>query len=220
MNTVIQYLAGLLMTLPVVLLSLSVHELSHGAASYLLGDVTAKSQGRLSLNPLRHIDPIGLVALFVFHFGWAKPVTVDPRYLKKPKRDMALIALAGPVSNFLTAFLFSFVYGFLIKIGSMHDAFSAGVTPFTVLCEMAQMMVLMNIGLGLFNLIPIPPLDGSKILYAFLPNRILFRILPYERYMQIVLIVLLFLRVVSVPLNAGSEFLYRVFMTLPAKVFF
>ena len=220
MEKVIAYLANFLLSLPVILLSLSVHELSHGAVAALLGDPTAKSQGRLSLNPLRHIDPLGLIALLIFRFGWAKPVMVDSRYLKKPKRDMALIALAGPVSNFLMAFLFSFVFGLLIKIGVTHGFLSGGTTPFTVLCDMAQMMIYMNIGLGLFNLIPLPPLDGSKILYSFLPMRVLMRILPYERYAQIVMLVLLFTRVLSVPLNAGAGFLYRAFMALPAKVFF
>ena len=115
-ETVVRYLLNFLFTLPVILLSLSVHELSHGFVSDKLGDPTARSMGRLSLNPLKHIDPIGFIALMLFHIGWAKPVMVDARNFKNPKRDMALTALAGPVSNFIMALIFSFLFVGLIRL--------------------------------------------------------------------------------------------------------
>lgn len=219
MERVINFLLDFLMTLPVILISLSVHELMHGAAAMWLGDPTAKNEGRLSLNPLRHIDPIGFLALVFFHVGWAKPVSVDPRYFKKPKRDMAITALAGPVSNFILAFLFSFVYVLLYRIGvQTHLFLTEDTTPFQVLFQMCGMMITINLGLGVFNLIPIPPLDGSKILYAFLPYRIIFKIAPFERYIQFALMILLYLGFLSKPIGFVVQFVYSIFINLAQGV--
>lgn len=208
-------LIEILITLPVILISLSVHELCHGFAAYKLGDPTAKSMGRLSLNPLHHIDPIGFITLLFFRVGWAKPVVIDSRFFKNPKRDVAICSLAGPLSNFLLAFLFSFVYVFLVRIGlSLGLMSTASITYFEVLCMMAMYMVTINLGLGVFNLIPIPPLDGSKILYAFLPSRIIYKIMPYEKYIQLALILLLLTGFLSGPIHSVVSLIYNLFMKI------
>ncbi|MBP5289576.1 MAG: site-2 protease family protein [Clostridia bacterium] len=229
-ETVVRYLLNFLFTLPVILLSLSVHELSHGFVSDKLGDPTARSMGRLSLNPLKHIDPIGFIALMLFHIGWAKPVMVDARNFKNPKRDMALTALAGPVSNFIMALISSFLFVGLIRLFpdnqfngilavlSGYNVQLSGVSVISIITVLVYFLMVINIGLGVFNLIPIPPLDGSKILYAFLPNRVLFKIMPYERYMQFALILLLWLGILSAPINFLTDLIYRALMNLATGV--
>lgn len=230
-ETVIRYLLSFLFSLPAIVLSLSVHELSHGFASDKLGDPTARSMGRLTLNPLKHIDPIGFIALLVFHIGWARPVMVDARNFKKPKRDMALTALAGPVSNFFLALLSSFLFVALVYFGkdnqfssilallSGYEITLSGVNLISVVTVLVYYLLLINIGLGVFNLIPIPPLDGSKILYAFLPNKVLYKILPYEKYMQFALIILLWLGVLSTPINLLTSAIYSFLIGLATGVF-
>ena len=161
--------AALLYMLPILVVTLTVHELCHGLAAYGLGDTTAKEQGRLSLNPLRHIDPIGFAMLLIMGFGWAKPVGVDLRNLKKPKRDFALVAAAGPFANFTLAFLFA-----LVAL-SLGYAYRLNELTWDVL----RYAILINVGLGVFNMFPIPPLDGSRLLAAFLPDKL------YERYLRI-----------------------------------
>jgi len=121
MEAIVSRIVEILITLPAILISLSVHELAHGFAAYKLGDPTAKFMGRLSLNPLRHIDPIGFICMMLFRVGWAKPVNVDTRFFKKPKRDMAICALAGPLSNFALAFVFSFILFFCTISVSLQD---------------------------------------------------------------------------------------------------
>lgn len=219
MEQILSRISDFLITLPVILIALSVHELCHGYAAYRLGDPTAKQMGRLSMNPLHHIDPIGFLCLLFFKVGWAKPVSVDSRYFKNPKRDMAICALAGPVSNFLLAFVFSFGYVFMLKVGITNGYFLRETTgAFQVLYQMVGYMVSINLGLGVFNLIPIPPLDGSKILYAFLPDRILYRILPYERYIQLVMFLLLWVGFLSGPINTVVSFFFQLFMNIAGGV--
>lgn len=172
-----------------VLFSLSVHEFSHGVAAYAVGDKTAKYSGRLSLNPLAHLDPFGAICLFLFGFGWAKPVPVNPWNFKNKKGGMILTALAGPFSNFLLAFIAMVAYTLLG--GMSFSSASFGFTLASVFYELAYYMLMINLGLGLFNLIPIPPLDGSKVLTAILPERTYFRLMDYERYGFIILIILI-----------------------------
>ena len=167
-----------------VFLCLTVHETCHGLVAYGLGDPTAKSMHRLSLNPLRHIDWFGLVMMFAAGFGWAKPVPVDPRYFKKPKQGMAITALAGPASNFLLA---------ILAIGISKAIYL--YAPYTAAWDMIFFFFLytvapLSIGLGLFNLLPIPPLDGSKVLAVLLPDRAYVQLMRYERYGMIVLLLL------------------------------
>lgn len=231
-ETIVRYLLNFLFTLPVILLSLSVHELSHGFVSDRLGDPTARNMGRLTLNPLKHVDPVGFIALLLFRIGWARPVMVNARNFKKPKRDMALTALAGPVSNFLMATLSSFVFVALVRFGtnnqynavlSLLSGYSialSGVNVVSVLTVFAYFFMVINIGLGVFNLIPIPPLDGSKILYAFLPNRILWKIRPIEPYLQFALILLLWLGFLSTPIHLLTNAIYSLLIRLATGVFF
>ena len=172
-----------------VLFSLSVHEFSNGLAAYAVGDKTAKYSGRLSLNPLAHLDPFGAICLFLFGFGWAKPVPVNPWNFKNKKGGMILTALAGPFSNFLLAFIAMVIYTLLG--GLRFSSASFGFTLASVFYELAYYMIMINLGLGLFNLIPIPPLDGSKVLTAILPERTYFKLMDYERYGFIILIILI-----------------------------
>ena len=204
------YLGDLLLRVIPALLCIMIHEICHGAAAYALGDRTAATQGRLSLNPLRHIDWFGLLMLAVFHFGWAKPVSVDMRNFKKPKRDMALTALAGPVSNFLLAALLLFLFGLLYR-----PAGESGAGSF--LLRLLNDAAFISIALGLFNLIPFPPLDGSKVLFAFLPDRIYLRLMVLERYGMLVLMVLVLLmnRLFAVsPVTAAAQAVYGAFFRI------
>lgn len=166
-----------------VFLCLTVHETCHGLAAFALGDPTAKEQHRLSLNPLRHIDWFGLLMMFAVGFGWAKPVPVDPRFFKNPKRGMALTALAGPVSNLLLATLLVWCSRLVYLYAAYSPAWDAF---FSFLLSAAAL----SVGLGLFNLLPIPPLDGSKVLGALLPDQTYFKLMRYERYGIILLLVL------------------------------
>ncbi len=171
-----------------VLLCLTVHETCHGLAALALGDPTAKRMHRLSFNPLHHIDWLGLLSMFLCGFGWAKAVPVDMRYFKNPKAGMALTALAGPASNFLLALAALF---FASLIGGLPAAALSGflVWLFYFLLRTA----ILSIGLGLFNLVPIPPLDGSKILFSFLPERAYYTLMRYERFGMLLLLVIVWL---------------------------
>lgn len=173
-----------------VLLSLSVHEMSHGLAAYVLGDKTADSMGRLSINPMHHLDPFGAICLFLFGFGWAKPVPINPMNFRHQKAGMAFTAIAGPLSNFILAFVSRLGVAVLGNLSFNSDA-SVTFNIATVAYVIFNYLAVINLGLGLFNLIPIPPLDGSKILNAILPKRIYFKIMQYERYGFIVLIILI-----------------------------
>ena len=196
-------LTGMLFSIIPAFLCIVIHEMSHGFAAYLLGDETAKSQGRLSFNPLRHIDPFGLVMLVVFRFGWAKPVSVDMRNFKNPKRGMALTALAGPVSNLLLAGLLMAVYGFFWK--SLLGAGETGAAVANLLVTTTYL----SLGLGVFNMLPVPPLDGSKVLFALLPNETYYKLMRYERYGMIILFALMASGFLSRPLGIASEFVFE-----------
>jgi len=190
-------LLNILLSVIPSLLCITFHELSHGFVAYLLGDDTAKRAGRLTLNPIRHIDIMGLVMMAVFHFGWAKPVPVDMRKFKNPKGGMALTALAGPVSNLILAVLFIFFYGLLyFPIGK--SAVGAYVL------QMLSLGAFISIGLGIFNLIPIPPLDGSKVLFSFISNEAYGKLMRYERYGSILMIILVATGVLGTPLSRAT----------------
>lgn len=201
----IQKLLFILISLFCVLLSLSIHEMCHGLAAYWMGDDTAKYQGRLSVNPLRHLDPIGALWLFLFGFGWAKPVMVNSQRFKHRKAGMVVTALAGPVSNFILAFVAEIG---VVALGSI--SFESTASLVYKLASLSYIMcfylAMLNIGLGVFNLIPIPPLDGSKVLNAVLPARLYFKIMQYERYGFILVILLInlpvFNNVLSICRNA------------------
>lgn len=171
-----------------VLACLTVHETCHGLAAYALGDPTAKRMRRLSFNPLHHIDWFGLASMVICGFGWAKPVPVDMRYFKRPKTGMAVTALAGPASNFLLAVLLLFAASLLSRFAPANGA---AVWLFDFCLSTAAL----SVGLGLFNLIPIPPLDGSKVLFSLLPEKSYYTLMRYERYGMAVLLLLVWLDV-------------------------
>lgn len=187
-------LITLLISAVAALLCITLHELSHGFVAWRLGDPTAKQAGRLTLNPIRHLDPVGLLMMLIAKVGWARPVPVDMRYFKRPKAGMALTALAGPAANFLTALAAVALASLIWNFGRVSHA------ALLVLCFLSN-VALLGVGMGLFNLIPISPLDGSKILFALLPSRVYYRILRYERYVGIALFVLVMLGVFSGPLS-------------------
>lgn len=194
----------MVLRLAAVLLCLTVHETCHGLAAYALGDPTARRAHRLSLNPLRHIDWFGLLMMFAAGFGWAKPVPVNPNYFKKPKQGMALTALAGPVSNFLLALLT------LLAARISCDVAAYSETNQRIL-DFLLMVAVLSIGLGLFNLVPIPPLDGSKVLFAVLPDRAYDWLMRNERYGMLLLFALVFFDVGSNALSKTIQWVFDLF---------
>lgn len=179
-------LTNIIYSFIVLFSAITVHEYAHGYVAYKLGDPTAKSMGRLTLNPLAHLDPLGALMLIFCHFGWAKPVPVNPYYFDEPKKDMVLVSIAGPLSNVLFAFVIATLYPFLLVF--MPSLF--GVSTF--LGGLFFACISINISFAVFNLIPFPPLDGSKILFSVLPNHIYNTFLTYERYGTILLLLLSF----------------------------
>ena len=204
MTNILSYIIGqlqaALFTLPVILPAIICHECAHGWVSYKLGDPTAKYAGRLTLNPLRHLDPIGTLCMIFFHVGWANPVPIDPRYYRDRKKGIICVSLAGPVTNFILAFLSLFIEGLLMKFGSPHSA------VIWILCQFSYYSAVVNIGLGLFNLIPIPPLDGSKILGEVFGKVNMFY-WKYQRYARIVMILCVVTGVLSTPLGKLNNIL-------------
>ena len=183
------------------LICITLHELSHGAVALLLGDDTAKRAGRLTLNPIKHLDPMGLLMMAVFHVGWAKPVPVNMYRFRNPKRGMALTALAGPVSNLLIAVVFLFLYGLCcLPLG--------GSAAGEYLLQMLRLTAVISLGLALFNLIPLPPLDGSKVLFSLLSDGAYAKLMRYERYGTLIMFALVSLGVIGGPLSAGINWLY------------
>lgn len=193
----------LLLRLPIILIALSVHEAAHAYAAYKLGDPTARNFGRLTLNPFKHFDPIGALCMLIFRFGWAKPVPVNSRHFKKPRRDMALTALAGPLSNILLALggIILYLLSFKIFVYNIADS-EFGRNLQSLLLGFLENFYWMNISLAVFNLIPVPPLDGSRIFLTFLPAEQYFAFMKYERYIALGLFALLWFGVLDAPLSA------------------
>lgn len=203
----------LLVLLPaVVLLSLGIHEYAHAAVSYSLGDPTAKRMGRLTVDPFKHINPLGTLCMLLFGFGWAKPVPVDPRYYEKPKKGMALCGLAGPAVNAIIG-VGSFVSFSVLLWLAENPAVACRVPLLDTVPEMlyvgvANLLWLIgyyNILLAVFNLIPVPPLDGSRVLYAFLPDKQYFWVMKYERVIMFVMLALLWFGVFDPFLSAVPD---------------
>ncbi len=160
---------GILLSIPAVLIAITVHEFGHAFTAYKLGDDTPLRQGRLSLNPFDHVDPLGLAMLLFAHIGWGKPVQIDPRNYNRnisvEKAD-AIVSFAGPLMNFITAIIFTLIYCLIIKFANVSFYLS---TIGTIVMSIVSYTITMNVGLGVFNLIPLPPLDGSKIFLPILP---------------------------------------------------
>ncbi|MBQ7460015.1 MAG: site-2 protease family protein [Oscillospiraceae bacterium] len=197
-----------------VLVCITIHEVSHGLCALALGDDTAKREGRLSLNPFKHFDLVGFIMLVVVHFGWAKPVPVDMRRFKNPKLGMALTALAGPASNMILAAVALFLYGLLF--GTLYSS-TVGFYALYSLSITARI----SVSLGIFNLIPVPPLDGSKVLFSVMPQRWYYVLMRYEKYGSIVMIVLVLTGILSDPLSAAVKWVlggFGVFWKLGAAL--
>ena len=190
-------LATLLLTLPIMMLALSVHETAHGFVAWRCGDNTAYNLGRLTLNPIRHLDPAGFVCLLIFGFGWATPVPINTRNFRNPKRGMALSALAGPVANLLLGLVCTLLYGVCWGAVS-YFSYTQGVSDFlytllSLLTEALWYGAYINFVYMVFNMIPIPPFDGSRVALAFLPAKTYFGLMRYERQIMFgILIALLF----------------------------
>ena len=202
-----EYLIELLIGIPCVIIALVFHELAHGFIAYKLGDPTAKIMGRLTLNPLKHLDIMGTLSMIFFKFGWAKPVPIDSRYFKKPRRDIALSSVAGPVSNLLLAFAFVVILRIIYE-PLMRQIYSVAMISGAISAQIAYyiwvficLAIRLNITLAVFNLLPIPPLDGSRLITSFLPPKAAYWVIRNERVIYIVLLVALFVGVLDPLLN-------------------
>lgn len=189
-----------------------IHEFAHAYAAYKCGDDTAKMQGRLTINPFVHLDFIGTLMIFFFGIGYAKPVPVNPARLKHPRRDMALVSLAGPTSNLLMALVAVWLRYILLAIGQGNIIFNSLAYFFYLAAEI-------NIMLCVFNFLPIPPLDGSKIFSAILPDKIYFKIMSYDRYIMIGVMILLFTGLLTRPISWLADLLMRLISIIPALIF-
>ena len=196
--------------LPGLLIAMVIHEYAHAQVAVWLGDFTPRLMGRLTLNPKAHVDPIGMLMLFLVHFGWAKPVMINPRNFKNPKRDDILVSLAGPAANFITAFLALLA---LLLYNRMGGDMTAGVYL------VFQMIIEYNIGFGIFNLIPLPPLDGSHVLMQLLPRDMAYKLAGLERYSFLILIVLLMTPVLSMILIPCRALIWHIFSLLLSPFF-
>ena len=226
-TSVIIYILSVLM---IIFLINPIHECAHGFMAYKLGDRTAKNSGRHTLNPMAHLDYMGAITMLIIGFGWAKPVPVNPRNFKKPRLGMLLTALAGPVSNLLAAILggliMNTIYTIMIKNGSfiyynnsiyLNLGYELGAMKYVFL--FIEFFILINISLAIFNLIPIPPLDGSKILFSFLPPSVTFKAQRYEMYISVILLVLVVTGGLSNLLYPVQEWLYGLISKLTALPF-
>ena len=189
-------LLDMLIVASAAVLCITIHETCHGLAALALGDPTAKRMGRLSLNPLKHVDIFGLVMMVVARFGWAKPVPINPRYFKNPKAGMAVTALAGPVSNILLSALAAFGYTVSAFYALMLDQMAL-----QYVADFFYYVFYLSAGLAVFNILPIPPLDGSKVLFSILPEESYWKLMRYERYGMLLLMGLLLTGTLDIPMN-------------------
>lgn len=225
LSTVAQYinnpgaLFSLLVSIPGVLLAITFHEFAHGYAAYKLGDNTAKNEGRLSLNPLDHLDPIGTLMLLFAGFGWGKPVHVNPiNYTRKisMEKGEAIVSIAGPLTNIVLAFLFALIYGALLKFTSVGFLIS---TVGKIIKEMVVSTIFVNIGLGVFNLIPLPPLDGSKIILPFLPYQAKQWFQNNEQIFYIIFVVIWITGIASIIIAPPIEWISTGIMSFMKMIF-
>ena len=192
------YLTNILLSIIPALICITLHELSHGFVAYKLGDTTAKDAGRLTLNPMKHLDIMGILMMVVFHFGWAKPVPVNMYRFKNPKQGMAITAVAGPLMNVLITIVFLFLYGLLFRPLGQEN----------LVLEMIYLTAYLSISFAIFNIIPISPLDGSKVLFSVLPSERYDQLMRYERYGMILLLVLVSSGIFGRPLSTATNWVF------------
>ena len=210
---------SLLVCIPVAMLALSVHETAHGYVAYKLGDPTARSMGRLSLNPLKRFDLFGFISFVLLGYGWAKPVPINPRYFKDPKKGMAISAAAGPLSNLALAIIFAILYGsslkFLMTVSFPNETTLLMAEAFLSLLYVG---VSLNVSLMVFNLIPVPPFDGSRIFLSFLPPKYYWKIMQYERYIYMAFLILLVVGVFDKPISIARNFVLDLILDLFIRI--
>lgn len=212
MNSFSQVISGLDWSLPLemlcsvipALICITLHELSHGYVAYLLGDNTAKQRGRLTLNPIKHIDLLGLVMMVAFKFGWAKPVPVNMMNFKNPKRGMAITAIAGPLSNVIIACVFAFLYGLFFPV-----LYTSGTELSILVLRTLYLTAYLSLALAVFNVIPIPPLDGSKVLFSLMSDSAYYKLMRYERYGMIILLLVVASGILGNPLQTVTGSLFE-----------
>lgn len=190
-----------IISLPGLLIAIIFHELAHGLTAYWLGDPTAKNAGRLTLNPIKHIDPVGFLFMLIFRFGWAKAVPINPSYFKNRKRDTILVSIAGVTTNFIIAI----ITGAVLVYAPIRNE---------ILAQMLVITLWYNIMLGVFNLMPFPPLDGSKVVASLLPVKLEYYFYKYEKYFYLILIFLIATRGISRILGPLVDFVYNLIINL------
>ncbi len=205
---------------PAILISVTLHEMAHGYVSYKLGDPTPKEDGRLSLNPLRHLDPFGTLALLFVGFGWAKPVRVDASYYKDPKTGIVWTAFAGPLINFVLSFLCVLAVVALIRYSYLIPANQTITEIFHYLSELLNYTALLSLGQAIFNMIPVPPLDGSKILYGLLPDSVFQWFMRNEQFLSLFIFLLLFSNVINGPLLTLRNLIFNGMADIAFSIFF
>ena len=195
--------------LPGLLIALVIHEYAHARAAVALGDFTPKMMGRLTLNPAAHIDPIGLIMLLLVHFGWAKPVVYNPSNFKDIRKGDLIVALAGPMANIIVGFIAMFLYLLLFNM----EIDSQGTRM------VMSLIVLYNVGFAIFNMLPLPPLDGSKVLMFFLPPRLAYKYMMYQRYSFIILIALMMTPILSGIMISLRQFIINMYSVVLSAIF-
>ena len=202
----------LLLRLPIVFIALSFHELAHGYIAERLGDPTARAHGRITMNPVKHFDPLGMLSMVLFGVGWAKPVPINPRNFKNPKKGMAITAAAGPIANLILAFIGALIYRILLAIFIAIGPVKQEILLLQqIVLFFVSMFESMNIYLAVFNLIPVPPFDGSRLVNCIFPDRIYFSMMKYERLIMVAMIVLLFTGIADPVLDFFSGWIMRAF---------
>lgn len=199
-----EFIISLMSCFVIIFVALPIHEWAHGFVSTKLGDPTPRYQGRLTLNPLAHIDWLGAAGILLFGIGWAKPVQVNARYYKSPKWGMALVALAGPLSNLIVAFFSFFLYGIVVLLIDKTGLMADNIILQKLIYLFFSMIAQISVNLAIFNLIPIPPFDGSRILFTFLPQKYYFMIMKYEQFIFIGILVLLYTGILDLPISLLS----------------